>query len=40
MGKKKGPFMIDPSLYKMAGIDIESGLPTRVVDGENLKTSM
>ena len=39
MGKKT-PFMIDPSLYKMAGIDMKSGLPTRVVDGENLKASM
>ena len=39
MGKKT-PFMIDPSLYKMAGIDMKSGLPTRVVDGENLKSSM
>ena len=37
---KKSPFMIDPSLYKMAGIDMKSGLPTRVVDGENLKASM
>ena len=40
MGKKKTPFMIDPSLYKMAGIDMESGLPSRVADGENLKASM
>ena len=39
MGKKT-PFMIDPSLYKMAGIDMKSGLPTRVVDGDNLKASM
>ena len=39
MGKKT-PFMIDPSLYKMAGIDMKSGLPTRVADGENLKASM
>ena len=39
MGRKT-PFMIDPSLYKMAGIDMKSGLPTRVVDGENLKASM
>lgn len=39
MGKKT-PFMIDPSLYKMAGIDLKSGLPTRVVDGEHLKASM
>ena len=39
MGKKT-PFMIDPSLYKMAGIDMKSGLPTRVVDGKNLKASM
>ena len=39
MGKKT-PFMIDPSLYKMAGIDMKTGMPTRVVDGDNLKASM
>ena len=39
MGKKT-PFMIDPSLYKMAGIDMKSGLPTRVVDGTDLKKNM
>ena len=37
---KKSPFMIDPSLYKMAGIDMKTGMPTRVVDGDNLKASM
>ena len=32
MGKGKGPVLIDPSLYKQAGIDQETGLPTRMVD--------
>lgn len=40
MGKGKTPFMIDPSIYKQAGIDLKTGLPTRLVDGENLKASM
>ena len=40
MGKQKTPNMIDPSLYKQAGIDLKTGLPVRVVDGENLKTNM
>ena len=40
MGKNKTPFMIDPSIYKQAGIDLKTGAPTRVVDGENLKSSM
>lgn len=40
MGKQKTPYMIDPSIYKMAGIDLKTGLPTRVVDGEGLKKSM
>ena len=39
MGKKT-PYMIDPSLYKQAGIDLKTGLPSRVVDGTNLKASM
>ena len=39
MGKKT-PYMIDPSLYKQAGIDLKTGLPSRVVDGANLKASM
>ena len=39
MGKKT-PFMIDPSIYKQAGIDLKTGLPTRAVEGDNLKTSM
>ena len=40
MGKKKTPFMIDPSIYKQAGIDLATGLPTRAVEGANLKASM
>ena len=33
MGNKpKGPKLIDPSLYKQAGIDLKSGLPSRMVD--------
>lgn len=40
MGKQKTPFMIDPSLYKQAGVDEKTGLPIRVVDGTNLKASM
>lgn len=39
MGKKT-PYMIDPSLYKQAGIDLKTGLPTRMVDGCDLKASM
>lgn len=39
MGKKT-PSMIDPSLFKQAGIDLKTGLPTRVVDGCDLKASM
>ena len=40
MGKKKTPFMIDPSLYKQAGIDTQTGLPTRVIEGTDLKANM
>ena len=40
MGKQKTPYMIDPSIYKMAGIDLKTGLTTRVVDGEGLKKNM
>ena len=40
MGKNKTPFMIDPSIYKQAGIDLKTGLPTRAVEGTNLKASM
>ena len=40
MGKNKTPFMIDPSLYKQAGIDLKTGAPTRAVEGANLKASM
>ena len=36
----KGPKMIDPALYKQAGIDIKTGLPSRLVDGCNQKASM
>ena len=32
MGKGKGPVLIDPSLYKQAGIDQATGLPSRMVD--------
>lgn len=28
----KGPKLIDPSLYKQAGIDQKTGLPSRMVD--------
>ena len=28
----KGPKLIDPSLYKQAGIDSKTGLPSRMVD--------
>lgn len=40
MGKNKTPFMIDPSLYKQAGIDLKTGLPTRVIEGTELKANM
>ena len=40
MGKPKTPYMIDPSIYKQAGIDLKTGLPIRAVDGTNLKASM
>ena len=40
MGKNKTPFMIDPSVYKQAGIDLKTGAPTRAVEGTNLKASM
>ena len=39
MGKKL-PKLIDPSLYKQAGIDLKTGLPTRAVEGTELKASM
>ena len=39
MGKKT-PSMIDPSIYKQAGIDLKTGLPTRVVNGTDLKKNM
>ena len=32
MGKGKGPVLIDPSLYKQAGIDESTGLPSRMVE--------
>ena len=37
MGKPK---LIDPSLYKQAGVDLKTGKPTRVVDGCDMKASM
>lgn len=40
MADKKLPKMIDPSLYKQAGIDLITGQPTRTVEGANLKASM
>ena len=40
MGKNKTPFMIDPSLYKQAGIDLKTGKPSRVTDTEDLKVNM
>ena len=40
MGKQKTPYMIDPSIYKQAGIDLKTGKPTRVVDAEGLKKNM
>ena len=40
MGKNKTPFMVDPSIYKQAGIDMKTGLPTRVIEGTNLKENM
>ena len=36
----KGPKMIDSALYKQAGIDIKTGLPSRLIDGCNQKASM
>ena len=40
MGKKT-PFMVDPSIYKQAGIDMKTGAPTRMVENvENLKSNM
>ena len=38
--KTKTPFMIDSTLYKQAGIDLKTGLPTRVVEGTDLKVNM
>ena len=40
MGKQKTPYMIDPSLYKQAGIDMKTGKPYRAVDSEGLKKNM
>lgn len=34
------PKLIDPSIYKQAGIDMKTGLPTRMLDDVNLKASM
>ena len=38
MGKL--PNLVDPSLYKQAGVDMKTGLPTRMVDTINLKKNM
>ena len=41
MGKApRTPFMIDPQLYKQAGIDQKTGLPTRFKDATKLKENM
>lgn len=40
MGKQKTPMMIDPSLYKQAGIDLKTGLPSRMVDSVDLLRNM
>lgn len=34
------PKLIDPSLYKAAGIDMRTGLPTRMIDSVDLKANM
>lgn len=34
------PTLVDPSLYKQAGIDMKTGLPQRMVDSVNLKRNM
>lgn len=36
----KGPKLIDPSLYKQAGIDQKTGLPSRMVDSVELLKNM
>jgi len=40
MGKQKTPMMIDPSLYKQAGIDQKTGLPSRMVESVDLLRNM
>ena len=40
MGKHKTPFMVDPSIYKAAGIDLKTGLPVRAKEGSDLKSNM
>ena len=40
MSKNKTPSMIDPSIYKQAGIDLKTGKPSRFVDATKLKESM
>ena len=37
---KKLPNLIDPSLYKQAGIDLKTGLPSRMVDSVDLLRNM
>lgn len=36
----KGPKLIDPSIYKQAGIDLKTGKPARYIEGSNLKANM
>lgn len=36
----KGPKIIDPSIYKQAGIDLKTGKPARYNEGSNLKANM
>ena len=36
----KGPKLIDPSLYKQAGIDLKTGMPSRMVDSVELLKNM
>lgn len=40
MGKGKGPQLIDPSLYKQAGIDQKTGAPSRLVESVDMLKNM
>ena len=40
MGKGKGPQLIDPSLYKQAGIDLDTGKPSRMVENVSMLKNM